>query len=235
MKNIFFDLDGTLLALDAEEFTREYFNKISEKTKCAEKGKYLTKSIWDSTTSVVENKDKEKTNEQCFLEAFREKIDNVDEAMEMLEDFYRNEFTELKSLAKSNKIAKKSVELLKQKGYTLVVATNPLFPKKVIIERIRWADLCPDDFKFITSYENMHYCKPHLEYYEEILEHIGGNAEETMMVGNDVQEDIVSGKLGIKTFLLNDYTIDRKEPSYTPDYVGNFEDLYKLIEKLPNV
>jgi len=127
------------------------------------------------------------------------------------------------------------IENLKNKGYTIVVATNPLFPMEAILHRIKWAGLNPEDFKLITSYENMHFCKPQLKYYKEILNMIGKSPEEAMMVGNDLEEDMVSGQLGMKTYLIEDCIIARGTENIIPDYKGNLESFIKFVEDLKPV
>ncbi|MFW6306827.1 MAG: HAD family hydrolase, partial [Bacillota bacterium] len=107
----------------------------------------------------------------------------------------------------------------------LVLATNPVFPRRAIEERISWMGIEPDDFSLITTYENMHYCKPALDYYDEIIKKINLNPGECIMVGNDMQEDMVAGELGIKTFLITDYLINRTEEDLDCDWKGSFEDL----------
>ena len=42
--------------------------------------------------------------------------------------FYHEEFTELGTLIEPFPLARKIVDTLKEKGYTLVLATSPLFP-----------------------------------------------------------------------------------------------------------
>jgi FMN phosphatase YigB (HAD superfamily) len=122
---------------------------------------------------------------------------------------------------------------LKSKGYKLVIATNPLFPLKAILHRINWAGLDPDDFIYISSYEKNHYCKPQVKFYEEVLNGIGRKPEECMMVGNDVQEDLISGSLGVKTFLIKDYLLHRTNEPIKTDYSGSYEDFYQFVDALP--
>jgi hypothetical protein len=55
------------------------------------------------------------------------------------------------------------------------------------------------------------------------------------MVGNDVQEDLIAGKIGIKTFLIKDYMIHRTEEEIISDYIGSYEDFYKFVEELPSL
>ena len=35
--------------------------------------------------------------------------------------------------------------------------------------RISWAGLKPEDFEFFTTYDNIGWCKPNLDYYREVL------------------------------------------------------------------
>ena len=40
------------------------------------------------------------------------------------------------------------------------------------------------------------------------------------MVGNDVQEDLIAGELGIETYLITDYLIDRNNGDIESTYKG---------------
>ncbi|WDU84155.1 HAD family hydrolase [Caloramator sp. Dgby_cultured_2] len=93
----------------------------------------------------------------------------------IIDDFYKNEYKTIGEHFKPQEHIVKSIDILKEKGYDLVVATNAIFPKEAIIERLRWAGLDERDFIFITSFEVMHYCKPNIKYYEEILGIINKN------------------------------------------------------------
>ena len=98
--------------------------------------------------------------------------------------------------------------MLKAEGIRVALATNPIFPAVATESRIRWAGLSPEDFELYTTYENIGYCKPNLDYYREILRRLNLTAEDCMMVGNDVREDMVAAQLGMETFLLTDCVIN---------------------------
>ena len=66
----------------------------------------------------------------------------------------------LQHVTRADKHVKRTVEVLKDKGYRLILATNPLFPPVATNTRVRWAGLKPEDFEYITYYDNSHYCKP---------------------------------------------------------------------------
>ncbi len=128
-----------------------------------------------------------------------------------------------------------ALEILKEKGYELVIATNPLFPKFAIDQRIQWAELVHEDFSHITYFEDSHYCKPNVEYYSEILETIGKNPQECMMVGNDAEEDLAAGALGITTYLITNHLLNRKSLEYTADHEGTYKDFLMFAESMPDV
>lgn len=234
MNTILFDLDGTLLPMDMEIFMKEYFKAICIKCKNIMEPAKFTESIWRSTEYMIRCKDKEKTNMTAFMEDFKTRIPvELEEINPILEDFYMNEFKKLKAVANPNQVVREIIENLKVKGYNLVIATNPLFPRQAILHRIEWAGLDPKDFILITDYETMHYCKPQLEYYMEILTIIDKTPLECLMVGNDVQEDLAAEQLNIKTFLVTDHIINRNSYEARADHRGDYNELLQYVKQLP--
>ena len=95
--------------------------------------------------------------------------------------------------------------------------------------RIRWAGCNPDDFKYITAYENSRFSKPNLKYYEEVLEKTGYKPEEVIMVGNDVREDMIVNKLGIDSYLITDCLLNLDNEDINKYKHGNFEEIMNLV------
>jgi len=76
---------------------------------------------------------------------------------------------------------------------------------------MRWANVNDIDFELVTTMENMHFAKPHPEYYLEILEKIKAKSDDVLMVGDDLEMDILpANKIGIKTL---QYGVDIKDIS----------------------
>lgn len=231
-KTVLFDLDGTLLPIDIDEFLDKYFRLLTtEFSDLAEPEDLI--SILSYSTKKMINNDGSKTNKEVFITEFFSQIDvnNKQEIMKQFDSFYCNKFPELKKGIEINTAAVKLVNLFKEEDLQLVIATNPLFPRCANEERIKWAGLDPDDFSLITSYDNMHFAKPNMEYYQEILEKISSNPEECIMIGNDLQEDIVAKKIGIKSYLVEDYLIDRGKGNLTPDWWGSMAELFDYFSK----
>ena len=122
--------------------------------------------------------------------------------------------------------------MLKEKKYRIVLATNPVFPGIATESRIRWAGLQPSDFELYTTYENSHYCKPNVAYYEEILQKIGCRPEECVMIGNDVAEDMVVQKIGMRAFLLTDCLINQSGEDISVYPHGTFVDLKEYLIRI---
>lgn len=233
IKNILFDLDGTLLPMDQDEFAQEYFKQLSMRIAHVAAPKLFIKQLLDSTAVMIANKDYSKTNEQVFKEDFLAKIGVPEEIiMPIFDNFYEKEFSCIQHVTKKNDYARSVVTTIINSGLDVVVATNPLFPLSGIRQRLSWVGLDDVNFKHITSYEQSHYCKPHPEYYLEIAEQIGCRPQECLMIGNDVAEDLVAGTVGMRTYLVTDCLINVKGIEPKADYVGTFADLAQDINKL---
>lgn len=235
INTILLDLDGTVLPLDMDLFMTIYFNEMSKVFNDLPDHEMVVKNIWAATDAAVKNTEKI-TNENAFMNAYSELIvGDLEEHKRRFEKFYDEGFLQTKQSVVENEWIKKSVNILKEKGYTLALATNPIFPMKAIYHRIKWAGFEPSDFLYISYFEKNHYCKPQIKYYEEVLNAIGKKPSECMMVGNDVQEDMVVGKMGVKTYLITNHMLHRTQEPIVADYKGNYEDFYRFVDKLPAI
>ena len=122
------------------------------------------------------------------------------------------------------------MEKLKQLGLKIIIATNPFFPKIATHQRITWAGLNPNDFALVTTYENSRFCKPNLAYYQDILDKFGLKADECIMVGNDMGEDMIAQKLGLKVFLLTDQLINDDNLPWEHIPHGDMYDLQLFLQ-----
>ena len=230
---ILFDLDGTLLPMDQDDFTESYFSNLA--AKAATKGYQpdaLIDTVWAGTAAMVKN-DGTKTNEAVFWELFAAKYggDALND-IPFFEEFYRTDFQKAKELCGFAPMAKDIVDSLKARGLRVILATNPLFPAIATESRIRWAGLEPEDFELYTTYENSRHCKPNPEYYNDIMQELNLTAEECVMVGNDVGEDMIAEKLGMKVFLLTDCLINRKNEDISKYPHGGFDELKVFLDGL---
>ena len=230
---ILFDLDGTLLPMDQEVFVKHYFGGLARKL--APHGydaQVLVASIWKGTEAMVRN-DGTRTNEQCFWDTFCECVGrDVTADAYLFDEFYRDDFDGIRSACGYDPRAKKCIDRLRSMGYRVALATNPIFPSVATECRMRWAGLDASDFELFTTYERSHFCKPNPDYYREVVSKMGVSPDECLMVGNDVDEDMVAQTLGMKVFLLTDCLINRKDKDISVYPNGSFDELMEYCENL---
>lgn len=235
MNTILFDLDGTLLPMDVEEFTKKYFGLIVKTMEENERdGNSILQAILKATGAMLKNEGTI-TNEQIFWKYFSETTSIPKEEIEPeFNAFYEKSFDLINSNIQSPNMIQ-AISILKEKGYRLLLSTNPLFPRIATEKRIQWAGLNPNDFEWITTYENSSACKPNITYYNEIIQKLNLNKKECMMVGNDVQEDGIIETIGIPLFLVNDYLLNHDNSEITSTWFGNSQDFLEFVNKLPKI
>lgn len=208
IKAVFFDLDGSLLPMNEEEFTKTYFGLLCRKAAPYgyDKDK-LVQTIW-AGTKAMKNNDGSKTNEEAFWEVFAS-VYGVDEAEKMekvFEGFYRNEFKQTKAVCFENPYAREIVDFCKQKGVKIAITTSPFFPKDGVVSRLGFLGLSESDFDFITHYSNTKFSKPKLEFYKEVMSALNVEPKEVIMFGNSETDDGLPMKnLGAKIYMMGDY------------------------------
>ena len=234
LKTILFDLDGTLLPMEEPRFLSGYFGLL---TKTMEPlgfdGKELVRVLWQGVAAMVAN-DGQKTNEAVFREVFARSYPGRDADADLLclEQFYRTEFDRARVFCGYNPAAGATVRELKRRGFSLILASNPVFPRFAQETRLKWAGVDPSAFSFFTSYENFSFSKPNPDYYRAILSACGLDPAECLMVGNDAEEDMTAESVGIPVFLLTDCLINRKEKDITRYPRGSFPELMRKIDGL---
>ena len=233
IKMVLFDLDGTLLPMDQDKFMKAYFGGLAKRL--APMGydpDRLVKGIFAGTAAMVKN-DGKRTNENVFWGAFSAVCKENARADEpYFYQFYVEEFDKVKDSCGYEPKAAVAVRAIQDMGFRVALATNPLFPSIATEKRIGWCGLCHDEFELFTAYENSSHCKPNLDYYREVIEKLGVKAEECLMVGNDVQEDMITEQLGMKVFLITRDLINRGGEDISRYPQGGFDELLEFVEKL---
>ena len=233
MKKYFlFDLDGTVLKMNADEFIKSYFGALSVYFADLIDARKLVGYIMEATERMCKD-NSDIDNYSTFFMHFAE-LSGEDMGIfeKRFDAFYEEKFNEIKGQCEGNKGIIEAITVLKAKGYGIVLATNPVFPMKANIHRIGWAGLKPSDFEYITALEICNKCKPNPEYFKNILKHLGIKAEECVMVGNDVIEDLSASEAGIETWLIQDCIWDRANSPYIADHTGSGEDFLDYATSL---
>lgn len=230
---ILFDMDGTLVPMDINAFTKGYFVLLFRKlAKYGLDPGQFGKNMWAGVSAMVEN-DGTRTNEDRFWQVFC-KLTGVEKDTINADclDFYGNEFQAAKQFTGENPLAAQAIRLARTKAQKVVLATNPLFPMVGQKTRMGWVGLKPEDFDLVTAYEQERFCKPNPQYYTSICDRLGLNPAQCLMIGNDENEDMYAGtQAGMHCWLVTDWMIPcREHPWEGPK--GTFEQTLEMLGKL---
>jgi FMN phosphatase YigB (HAD superfamily) len=229
IKAILFDLDGTLLDSNMNEFLPHYFKLLAARVSHILPPDEFMAHLMQASNAMVAN-DGRATNEEVFAAAFyplighpREKIESV------FLDFYTKDFPALRQYTHRKPEARQVVQQAFDLGYDVVIATNPLFPLTAVQQRLEWAGVADFSYRLVTSYENSRASKPNLIYYKQILESIGHRAVACLMVG-DENMDMVAAHLSCLTFLVPGPRTELDPTTPKPAYRGTLVDLGALLQ-----
>lgn len=235
IKAVLFDLDGTLLSMDQEHFIKTYMGALASFiSPFGYDTDAFCKALWMGTGAMVKNNG-EKKNEDVFWDVFASHFPLLDVKGDIahFDEFYNTRFDSIKDkVSVYEPMTVEAVKAAKEKGLRIILATNPLFPSIATEKRIAWAGFDLSDFEFFTSYENSTYSKPSLGYYREVLSRTDLRPEECLMVGNDVSDDMVAEKLGMKVFLLTPRLINKENADISAYPNGGYEELIEFIRSL---
>jgi FMN phosphatase YigB (HAD superfamily) len=244
---LLFDLDNTLITFDEDTFILLYGKHVHKRFHLEIPSFEEFMKLFLKSAHAMLNKDpKDITNDEKFARDFSKATGlPSDLIIKRMLEFYANEFDNCAEVISTAPSAQKLLELAAQ-YFTLVAATNPLFPKVATKKRLRWGGIESPRIPWfeVTVSDNYSTAKPHLEYYQELLQKIDKTPEECLMIGNDKVNDMVAGKLGIKTFLVENGSnnqqkiitteLDEQDPDFPIDASGTLEDLYQLINNYVN-
>lgn len=233
-----FDLDGTLLPMDIDEFMKSYFARIAAYAGgCGLDPERFLDALKLGVHAMAHNEDG-RTNMKAFWEVFpdaygKEDLEGLD-ILDICNRFYAEDFGHIGDGFEGNPAAARAVETLDRKGYPLVLTTMPMFPLPAVKHRLRWAGVDPSRFKRITTYENSSSTKPRLSYYSENLDAMGLRGEDVLMVGNNTVEDLAFMELGADAFLVTDWLLDPAGIDLDTVRHGSLEQFADWTETLPD-
>ena len=211
LKAILFDLDDTLLINPMDQFLPRYISAVAAhalKLVPDQEPDFFVKPLLKATRAMTQNVDPAVTNAEVYWEILQAES-GVDwlglNAESHFNRFYEHELEEIRDVTAVPPLAAEIVQWAQTQGWQVVIATNPLYPRRAIETRLRWANLpvTEYDFDLVTYKEIMRATKPHVAYYEQILATIGRQPSEAVMVGDSWKNDIApTAALGMPNFWL---------------------------------
>jgi HAD superfamily hydrolase (TIGR01549 family) len=230
LEAVLFDLDDTLLGNDIRLFLKHYFPLLAGHMDDHIEPEFFVAELMHGTQAMIANRDRSQTNQDVFWSVFCQRTGLERAVLEPdIDRFYREEFGRLRQVTKRRPVAAELVSFCFDRGLRVAIATNPLFPCSAIEQRLAWAGLPVDRFRFdlITSYENIHAAKPCQAYYAEILARLEVEPGQALMVGDDWANDISPAiKHGLYTYWISADCGQAPEPGISPDGCGSLDELY---------
>ena len=229
------DLDDTLLDSNTDAFIQAYFQAISGFLAEQVKPDVMLSALIAGTRKMMANNDPSLTLRQIFDADFFPRVGIERDVLQPhIDRFYEEAFPTLSHLTKPKPEAVQLVEWALAQGYSLAVATNPLFPLTAIHQRMRWAGLPPERFPFevVSAYETFHFAKPYPAYFAEVLGRMGWPDGPVVMVGDDVKRDLPGSRaLGLSTYWIT--TTDGPPPDgFVVNGRGSIGDLRPWLESV---
>lgn len=233
-----FDLDGTLLPMDIDEFMSAYFQRIAAYMVAhGLDGERFMQGLKAGTKAMAMHTD-DVANKEAFWREFFSVYGITDEAerrelRQLADEFYDRDFPHIGDGFEGNPAAGRVVTRLCEKGYPVLLTTMPMFPRRAVEHRLHWAGVDPSLFERITTYENSKAVKPRLTYYAENLAALGVAGSEVLMVGNNTMEDLAFLDLGADGYLVTDWLLDPVSYDLHAVKHGSMEDFEAWVETLP--
>ena len=234
IKAVFFDLDGTLLPMDLNEFTRGYFKLLLAEVAPVVPDAAAFMAMMNDGVAAMLQSDGKTTNAERFWQRCAAHFDarTLDAIIARMAGFYTGAFRSTAALCRYDPRARIAVETAKKRGFRTVLATNPVFPAVATEIRMGFSGLAPRDFCDITTYENSRFCKPDVRYYREITDRLGLDPAECVMVGNDTTDDLAAAEIGMPVFLRTDDLIDATGVDISALPHGDYTDMIAWIRSL---
>jgi len=206
LKALLLDLDDTLIDNSMDTFIPAYFRALEAfVADVVEPGRFI-EELLKATRAMDGNDGSGSSNEEVFAAAFYPALGVPREEMEpLLARFYAEAFPQLAPLTGQRSVAPKIIEWAKDRDLQVVIATNPLFPRTAIEQRMAWGGVGVDrfDYELVTCFENSHATKSSPAYFREIVDFLGRKPEECLMVGDNWGWDVVcAGTAGIPSFWI---------------------------------
>lgn len=231
------DLDDTCLGNSMDTFIPAYLQALADHLSDYISPEDLTSALLSSTQDMLQNSRPDQTLKQAFDRSFYPKLGiNPIDFVDLFESFYIEKFPALKSLTQLRPEAVQMVDQAFQRGYTVAIATNPLFPLTAILQRLEWAGLSPENYPFslIPSYETAFFAKPNPAFFTEILSRLGWPEGPIVMVGDNFDDDIAPARiLGFGTFWISKGEEISEDISQSSNGNGRVDELFNWIDSTP--
>jgi FMN phosphatase YigB (HAD superfamily) len=232
---LLFDLDNTLLYNDMDKFLGAYLRALGKYLSSRIAPEIMVSLLMAGTDKMIMKQMPTLTLEEVFDQVYYPGVGiPKEELVEDIRRFYAEIFPALKELTQFRPEAAQLIEFAFRNDYPVVIATNPLFPRKAILARLDWAGIPAEKYPYqlITSYETFHFAKPNPAYYGEILAQLGWPERPALMIGNSLEDDILpASQVGIPGYFLTSQPVSFPKGIHPYSSQGSFEQVLYWIKE----
>lgn len=231
IKGVLFDLDGTLLDIDMDALLAVYFENLAPVV-APLFGTDLEAAIdlVNQGTRAMFAEHPGSTNEEAF-NAFIFEQTGLDlsesENSAPLDKFYADVFPTFQGRVRPFEHTSRALEMCRELGLPVGIATQPIFPKLAQCARLKWAGVDTFEFAAVSSYENSYSTKPDGGYFKLMAERIGVAPEHCVMVGDEPLLDMKAKEYGFKTFYVGS-----KPQIFEADGTGSLADFIEFVRDI---
>lgn len=235
MKALLLDLDDTLLTNPMSTFVPAYLQTLTRFLADAVPAETLVAELLRAIAAMERNDGSGPTNAETFAAHFFPAVGVPQEELEPLfARFYAEAFPTLRVLTRPRPEARPLVEWALASGLQVAVATNPVFPRTAIEQRLAWAGLPVHELPFalVTTYEEMRATKSHPAYYLAIAGRLGRGPEECLMAGDDWGWDIEQSlRVGMQAWWVTDSEREAPDPALPLAGRGSLGELHDWLRR----
>lgn len=224
IKAVLLDLDNTLISNPDYPFALAFLNQVEGFFRARLGIQGAAQHFRDFIKRAQQQTVRSANNHQLLIAILREKFGIDHKTLhDALDQFYASAYLEVESCISPIAGAAELIKHLLNKDVAVAIATNPLYPTRAIIDRMRWAGLPVDaPYALITGSEVMHTSKPDPAYFVEIIARIGIEPDEALYVGDSAHNDIQPAHTaGLQTFHVS------PDPDPITHHSGSLSDLVK--------
>jgi FMN phosphatase YigB (HAD superfamily) len=210
LKSLLLDLDETILPYSCsfEEVMGSLVKSMTGYFSHLVPPDLFVQAFMAGVDAIDSNRDEGPSNFEVFARTFCASVEMSPDEMEKLGiDYYENAFMEMQHLTRPTPYARTLMTWAFESDFEVVIATGWQAPLIAAEQRLRWAGVPASefDYRFIADWHNMHASKPHPEFYQEILEHVGRQPDECLFVGDDWEVEIMPATgIGIPSYWIVD-------------------------------
>jgi FMN phosphatase YigB (HAD superfamily) len=228
------DLDDTLLGNQIDTFVSSYTRLLARHLSTSVEPKLLVQELLAATGYMLANQRPDQTLEENFSSIFYPKIGLPRSiAQPLINDFYSRVFPALKQYTQTIPASAALVKGAFERGYCVAIATNPLFPRTAILQRLDWADANPQDYLFavIPDYETFHFAKPNPAFFAELLARLDWPDGPVVMVGDSIENDVIAARqMGLASFWISKDGLQAAQGLLAPNARGSQADVLPWLQ-----